>query len=1026
MIARLAVRHPVSVIMIFLGGMLLGLLALRRLPVDLLPDLDAPRVAVLLRSGDRPPDELEDRYARQLETALATLSKVVSVRTISSTGRVLAIVEYEWNADMDFALLDVQAMAGRLATDRDVDSLVVKRFDPASEPIMVMALEPPEGSDDVDLDRLRRLADERIARSLERVPGVALVQVAGGRRREVRVTIEPHRLESLGLDAERLVSLLQQANAQASGGTVEEAGRVYVIKGLGELTSIDDVRALPVSAGSGDETSRPLRLGDIADVRWEDAPVRGLVTVNGREGVSLSLYKEAGENTVAVSDRARKAVGELAGELGGHRLVVVTDQARYVREAVVEVEKAAVLGGILSIAVLLFFLKSARALLLITLAIPLSVILIFPLFLAFHLSLNVMTLGGIALGTGIVIDNAIVVLEAIFRRIEEGEDPFDAAERGTTEVAAAITAATLTASVVFLPVLFLHGIAAELFRDLALSVVLQLACSLGVALLLVPTLAARLFRKGSVISWGGEGLARPYEKWLRGALRRKALVVAVAVLSVVAAVALAPRLGLDFLPKTDTGELTARLVLPEGSRVSITREAAERLEAAARAAFPGQIAEAHAELGEAVREDLVLSEQVPAENRGVLRLRLVETRTVSTDSVEAVLEQAAAAIPGLKLRLESSDVVLGRIAQSGPPVRVEMRGQDLEALEHATRDAAEALSRRPELFNVRTSFDERRAEVRIVLDRAVAAGLGLTPDAVARQLRRQLGEESATSFREGDEERDVVVRAPEQSLRTLPALALEAPGGRRVTLGELAQLDVSSAPVSIERSRGSRVGAVTAQVASLASLGEAARAVESTLRQVRLPPGVRASVAGAETARRASFAELGMAVLLAITLVYMVLASLFESIVHPFTILLTLPTAGVGVVVALLLTHTPLSIPAFIGLVLLAGIAVNNGILLVDVANAQRAEGVPREEAIVRAGRLRLRAILMTSVTTILGALPLALGGRGSEMQAPLAIAIMGGLTSSTLLTLLVIPVAYDLLDRLRPGAAARSEAAPP
>lgn len=1019
MIPRFAVRHPVTVAMLFLAGTLLGILSLRRLPVDLLPDLDAPKVAVLLRSGDRPPEELEDRYARQLETALATLPEVTSVRSVTSTGRVLVIVELDWDADMDRALLDVQATATRLSTDRDVDSVVVRRFDPSSEPVMVLALRARDDEGEEGLDPLRRLAEDRVARALERLPGVALAQVAGGRRREAVVRFDPDRLEELGLDAERLALLIQQSNVEASGGTVEDRGRVHVIKGLGKLRDLEELASIPVApARAGDATSQPLHLDDVASVAWENAPVRGLVTIDGREGVSISVFKEAGENTIAVSDAVREALGGIGDDLGGRPITIVRDQADAVRRSIDDVEIAAIVGGLLSVLVLLFFLRSARALLLVALSIPVSIVLIFPVMQALGLSLNVMTLGGIALGTGIVIDNAIVVLEAIFRRLEAGEDPFEAAERGASEVGAAILAATLTLCVVFLPVVFLRGIAAEIFSDLALSVVIQLACSWAVAMLLMPSIAARLFRKGHVLSWGGgERLDASYERLVRGSLRRPLLVLGAAAASVAVAVALAPRVGAEFMPAADTGEVTAHVVLPEGSRAEITRQAAARLEDAVRSAFPGAVEVAHAEIGEAVREDLVLTEQVPAESRGILRIQLARERKVTTAQIERALESAARAVPGLGLRLEPADAVLSRLAQSGPPVRVEIRGQDLVAIERTTGDVARELARLPALFNVRSSFDERRAEMRIVLDRAVVAGLGLSPDDVARQLRRQLANESVTTFRPDGEDRDIVVRGGERSAANLRDTVLETSGGRRVRLAEIATVTVESAPVRIERSRGARLGVVTAHVAETSDLGAAAASVESSLRGMRLAPGLRAAITGAEQSRRASFGELGLAVILAIALVYMVMASLFESIVHPFTILLTLPTAGVGVVLALLLTSTPLSVPALIGIVMLAGIAVSNGILLVDVARRLREEGVPRQEAAARAGRLRLRAILMTSVTTVLGMLPLAWGGEGAQVQAPLAIAVMGGLTSSTLLTLFVIPAAFDMLERLRhPG----------
>lgn len=1020
MLARFAIRHPVTVAVLCAAAVLMGAVALRSLPIDLLPELDAPRIAVLVTSGDRPPDELEDAYARPLENALSTLPGVTSVRTITTVGRVLATVEYEWSADLDFALLDVQKQVAPLATDRDVESLVVRRFDPNAEPIVVVALTEEDGAG--DLDALRRLADDRIARSLERVPGVASVQVAGGRRREVTVTVDPHRLSAYGLTTDRLAGLLAQSNAEASGGTVEDRGRVHVIKGIGRFETLEDVASLPLPLARAGQTTAgaPLVLSDVADVAWEDAPLRGLVAVGNREGVSLSIYKEAGENTVEVSDRVGEALAALSADLRGLEASVVRDQADFIRTAIAEVRTAALLGSVLAIAVLALFLRHAGATFLIALAIPISIVATFAVMPAAGLTLNLMTLGGLALGAGMLVDNAIVVIEAIFRRLEEGEDPAAAAEHGTSEVGGAILASTLTHVVVFVPVVFLEGLAAKLFFGLAATVSISLLCSLAVAFLVVPAAAARMFTRESVRRAREESAwISGYVETLRGVLDRKGAILVATAALVAAAVVVVPTLPREFLPSADSGEVTARLLMPEGTRATVTGEAAARLVSTLEATLPGVVQASVAEIGEAVREEATLTEDVPSENRGVLRLRLVPPaeREVASDRVIDVLDRASEQVEGLVLRFDPSDAVLGRVLQSGPPVRVELRGQDPVALERATRAAAEAVAALPELFDVHSSFEDRRAEVRLELDRVLAAGLGFTPDTLARQLRQRLGAEAATTFRQGDEERDVTLRAPSQSLETLPHLLLDAPSGERVRLGDIAKVEVVSAPTSIQRSLGARLGVVTAQVASGASLGPAAARAVAAVEALDLPAGVRVQVGGAEAQRRASFSQLVFAAILGIVLVYMVMASLFESLVHPFTILFTLPTAAVGVVGALAAAGHGISVASLLGAEMLAGIAVSNGILLVDVTGQLRARGLARREALLEAARLRVRPILMTSLTTILGMVPMALEiGEGSGLRAPLAIAVSGGLLTSTLLTLVVVPVAYDLLDRLRPG----------
>ncbi|MEM7244629.1 MAG: efflux RND transporter permease subunit [Acidobacteriota bacterium] len=1032
MIPRFAVSHPVTVLMIFAAAALLGYLSLRELPVDLLPELQAPRIAVLVRAGDRPPEELEDRYAEYLEAQLSTLPDVRSVRTTCATGRVLVTIEQDWDTEMDFALLQVEKRVSILRTDRDVDSVTVSRFDPSDEPVVVLALSLKGDAEDelVELDRLRLLAEDRVARILETVEGVASVQVAGGRQARVGVVAERHRLRALGLSFDGLRGNISAGNAEASGGTVEDGGKVHVIKGLGRFHAIEDIAGLPVQ-GSGDG-SKPRRLDEVATVEWESAPLSGLVTVDGKEGLSLSIFKEADANTVAVSDAVTAAVAEIAPQLTDANLQVVTDQATFIREAITQVQWAALAGIVLAIFVLLVFLRRLVAVVLVALAIPLSVVTTLALMGLADLSLNLMTLGGLALGAGMLIDNAIVVLEAIVARLEGGSSPREAAIEGASEVAAAIFAATLTTCVVFVPVAFLEGLAAELFTDLAFTVAFSLIASLGVALLLLPMAAARFFKaRGGRTGGAGRGAST-----FRGLLRRPFLIVLVTGVLLFFGWQRAQRLGLDFLPTADPGLVVVELLLPEGHRVTVTREAARVLEDALTQSVGSAVATTLAELGESVREEIALTDEVPSQNRGLLRIRLVprEERNVTTEQVIGLLEKAAESVEGLSIRFRPTDPVLSRLLDRGPPIAFELRGQELDALEEGCRRLSEELAKQESVFNVRHGFEDRRAELRLQVDRIMAAGLGLTPDQLGERLRQRLGDQAVTDFRDKGELRNVVLRAPRLDLDGLSNIVLDTPSGEPVRLRDIARLEVVTAPTQVERRPGTRTARVTAQVLPGESLGGASAEAYERLTAVPLPPGLQLEQVGAEKERAESFRQLLFAVALAIALVYMVLASLFESLVHPFTILFTLPTAGLGVIAALDLAQTPFSVPALLGAVMLAGIAVNNGILLVDLTGQLRRRGLSRLDAVVAASSARLRPILMTSLTTVLAMLPLALpaevlsqvpglalGGEGSELRAPMALTVIGGLLASTVLTLVLVPAVYLLLDRLRPNAETQS-----
>ena len=1017
-LVRLAASRPVAVSMVFLAVLVAGYLSWGRLPIDLLPDIASPKVVVSVTAGDRAPEEMEEKFGEPIESRLVTVRHMAGVSSISRNGRILVTVEFHWNTDMDLALIDVQKAVGELASDPDVDTLTVQRFDPRAAPILTLAL-VPGASAPLDLDQLRRLARDQIQRGLERIEGVAEVRLLGGRTREVWVVPDRYRLKAFGLTTDDVESRIRAANVDTPGGTLEEGATLYAVRGLGRFRGLDDVAAVTVGWRVPDPASAtaelvPVRLGDVAEVRHGEAEIENMVVVDGREGVSLALYKEAGANTVQVTRRVQEALGRLAEDVPGVELRVVGAQARYVEQAITEVEQAAAVGIALAVVVLLLFLRSLAPTAIVGVAIPVSIVATLVMMFAADLTLNVMTLGGLALGAGMLVDNAIVVVESIFRHLEKGRDRWTAVVEGAAEVGGAITASTLTTVVVFVPIVFIEGVAARLFEEQALTVGFSLLASLLVALVLIPMLAARWLLPRPA---GSDERHPLLGRAVAACLRARVAVVVVAALLFGGAMLAARRIGTEFLPQADQGELAIKLRLAEGTRVESTAAAVATVEQAVRECLGDAVEGIYGEIGLLPEDPHLLREESTGENSATLRLALAPSaHRRSVPALIAVLDPVLTRLPAEVSYQTDTTGLSDTIGVGAAPLTVEVRGRDLETLRGATEDVRRALASVPSLYNVVTSFQQGPPELRLELDRVTAAGLGLELDTIASQIRTRIDGTRVTSFQADDDERWVVVRFPQVDARDLPSIELDAPGRGPVLLSDVARAEPGEGAREIYRKDQGRLGTVGAHVRDGVTFSRAVADVRRAIAEVTLPPGYRAAVGGEEAERSATFRQLGLAALLAVGLIYMVLASLFESLVHPFTIMLTVPLALIGVVGGLLVRGLPFGVMAAIGTILLAGIAVNGSIVLVDHVTHLRRRGVAREQALVEAAKVRLRPILMTSLTTMLALVPLALGvGTGASLRAPLAVAVIGGLLTSTVMTLFVVPCLYSLLDDLRP-----------
>ena len=1034
--------------MIVCGILLLGLVSLNRLGTDLLPDLDSPRVVVALESGAKSPREMEDMYAERLEAQFGTVRHIREVSSVSYVGRIVVTAEFAWHTDMDFALLEVHKQVAAYSGDREVDNVVVARFDPRQLPVLTFGV---IGSPGQDLDALRRIGEDTVKRRLEGLEGVATARVSGGRERQVVIEPDPYLLKSHGLTFAGLRQLIQAANIDASGGEIEDNERMYIVHAAGAFKGLDDIREVTVGYQTpdapGTRTSDaefvaenvPVTLSEVADVRYEYKEVRSSVRLNGEECVGVSVYKEADENTVRVVDAVKEELAKIERDVGEVTIVVADDQARFIKTALREVYQTTAYGVILAILVLYVFLRNFRTTMIVCLAFPISIIATFNLMYFFELTLNIMTLGGLALGAGMLVDSAIVVVENIFRHRQMGTPLFESAVAGTSEVASAITAATITTVVVFLPIVFVRGIAGELFKEQAITVAFSLLCSLVVALAVIPAAASKYL----TIKETNLGKVARYPVFAAavGKCVDHKFLVALLVLALGGtAVYLVPQIGNEFVPAGDEGQFMIDMRLPEGTRIETTEGYVHQVERIIEAAAGNAVSTVFARIGQTEDEMAVLEQEVSGENTAKLsvvmarrespegfwgqwaeRLGLIDLIGANGDRVSS--ETLVAAIdPGIRTlpRIEANYVLHESTLQQTigigeAPIVVRLRGPNLDTLQALTDTVATRMAELPEIYNVRTSFEGGHPEVEIVLDKLLAARFGLDTEQVAAIVRQKVDGEIVGDFVADDEQRDIEMKFTEMSLRDLHGIEIENSQNALLTLTDIAELNVIEGPRTIERHEQQRAGVVMASPAKGTPFSDGVAAVRTALAGVPAPPHYRIEVAGEEERRAESFRALGLAMILAIVLVYMVLAGQFESLLHPFVILLTVPLAGIGVVFAFFLLGRPFNVMAYIGAIMLAGIAVNDSIVLVDFINQLRRRGAARREAILEAVQTRLRPIVMTSLTTILVLLPLSLGiGESARLRAPMAIAVIAGLCASTILTLFVIPAVYALLDGLK------------
>ena len=1020
-LSQFSVHHPIFTVMIFLIVIILGFVAFTRLPIDLMPDITYPTLSVSTSYGNASPEEMEELITRPIEEALAAVPGVEEISSSSSEGSSNVRVSFAWGTDLEEASNDIRDRLDRIISSlpEEVERPRLRKFDPASFPILILG-----ASSDLDPIQTRRLIDDQIKYRIERVPGVASLDIWGGLQREIHVNLYTDKIKALGLPLDLILNKIRSENVDVPAGTIERGNFEVLIRTPGVYTSLDEIRDTVVATRDG----VPIQVKEIASVEDSWQKIRRIVRVNGKPGIRLSISKQSGKNTVEVAQAVLEEIDRVQQDIPQITLTPIIDSSKYIQNSISNVGRAALYGGLLAVLVLLFFLRNFRSTTVIATAIPISIIATFALIYFGGFTLNIMTLGGLALGIGMLVDNAIVVLENIYRLQESGDSPLKAAINGTGEVTSAIIASTLTTLAVFLPLIFLRGMSGIMFKQLSYVIAFSLFCSLVVALTLVPMLSSKVLRvtkidnptkqslKMKLFRVTGQffiTLENKYKELLHYALDHRLLVLGIAALLFTGSLFLTRLVGSEFMPAADEGEVRVSGEMEVGTRLGVMEEKFNTVAAIVQREVP--------EIKSVVESIGGSGFRASGSHVGEMRISLVpqSQRSRSSEEIATDLRPKLSGIPGFIPRIRSGQgLFFLRMGQSGGDrVQIEVRGYDLEIADALARQVMSLVEEVEGITDAQLSREIGTPEEIILIDRQKAADMKLTVSQIANTLQTFLTGTRASNYREAGDEfwiRVKVKDAEQMSLDDLLDLTLTNSEGQPVMLRNVVNVQPRRGPVLIQRKDQERVITVTANISGR-DMGSIISDIRDRLQTIPVPRDFLILFTGDYEEQQKAFRELFFGLILALMLVYMVMASLYESLRDPFVVMFSIPLAAIGVILILFLTNTTFNVQSYIGCIMLGGIVVNNAILLVDYTNLlRRRDKMPLREAIEEAGRRRLRPILMTATTTIFALIPLALGlQEGGEAQAPMARAVIGGLLSSTLITLVIIPVVYSVFEEM-------------
>lgn len=1017
---KFAVNRPVTMIIMVSVLLILGFFTYSKLTVDLLPEMELPVAAIITSYGGAGPEEVESGVTKLLESALTTVSNVDTIQSISTAGQSIIIMMFKWGTDMDAAGIEIKDSIGYVEgfLPSGVEDPMVVKMDPTMMPIMQI------GVSGEDLEQVQEIAEEVIEPRLSRIPEVASVIITGGQDREVKVEVDPVRLENYGLTLSQVAQVLQMENFNMSSGKVTRGDREYYVRNMQEFETVEDIRNVAILTPTG----ASLRLGDIATVTDGYKEMEQYTRVNHKEAVGIHIMKQTDANTVKTSELVRKELAKIQQERNlDFEVDVVYDAASYVQRSINSTIRMIFEGALLAVLVLFLFLRNMRSTLIIFTSIPLSIIATFIMMYFYGTTLNLITMGGLALGVGRIVDDSIVVFENIYRHRSLGLSPMEAAITGASEVGGAILAATMTFIAVFLPMVFVEGLASIVFSPMAMTISFAILCSLLVALTIIPLMSSRILtdqsmqrtRTGSgrifdiMQGFGNwiDNLGERYKVLLQACLNHRRRVIIIVTLLMVASCAAIPLVGAEFLPTTDSGEISVSIETDKGSSLDDTDEIVRQVEARIL-----DIPEVETVFTSVGSTGTMLMSMGGGSNNSTLYVKLCpkNERQRGVEIVAEEIRQKLAGLAGAKYSVSVMDSTSSMGMGSSSPVVVRISGDDLDVLKELSTEVADIVRSTPGTREVTSSLTDGNPEVQIRIDRDRAAAYGLTPMQVASEIKSAMDGTVATRYKVEGEEIDVRVSYASGSYNDMDYLTnmtILTPQGAVVKLSQIATFELAQGPVQIIREDQVRKAEVTADLLNR-DLNSVMTDIQARVAQMNLPAGYEISYGGENEEMMESFASLAIALLLAILLVYSVMAVQYESFFNPFVIMFSVPTCIIGVVFGLLVTGRAFSITAFIGVIMLVGIAVSNAIVYVDYLKQLRERGMERNAAIVEAGRVRLRPILMTAFTTILAMLPMAIGlGEGAELIAPLATVVIGGLLASTLITLVLVPVVYSIFD---------------
>lgn len=996
--------------MIVLAIIALGVVSVRSLVVDLFPKIDLPVAVIATTYEDAAPQEVENLVSRPIESAISSVEGINTIQSQSQSGNSLVLMMFNNGVDLDQALLDVRERVDQVKNmlpDQTGDPNIM-RFSPDQLPVMWLSLTGKDAA------VLTELADNQIAPFFERQEGVASVTIDGAKEREIQLILDEAKLQQYGVSPQLITQAVSSQNRSVSVGSVEKGNKDLQLRVVGEYKSLEDIKKTLIQSPTGAK----LHVEDVATVEDTYKKSTSETLVNGEPAVVLSIMKKTDANTVAVADEILNNLDEINNKLASDvKLDVVIDTSEFIKLSIDSVIKNILIGGVIAIFVLLLFLKSIRATIVIGLSIPIAVISTFALMYFTGQTLNVLTLGGLALGLGMMVDSSIVILENIYSYRQRGYSLFESATKGASELAPAVIASTTTTLVVFLPIVYVEGIASDLFTPLALTVSFSLIASLVVAVTLVPMLSSKLLARAMENHgrryWFNRLLERMnngYARALKRVLKYRKTTVTVTILAIVGSLVLIPFIGAEFIPAADEGQMEVTVETAPGSSLehvqTITDQVNEKLEkyeSVIETNFVTIGSGGFGMGGSSGNKTSFMMQLVPSDERD-------KTTTEIVQDINADLQS----IVGAEIKVNESH---GDMSM-GDPITIELNGPDHDTLRELADDVVSEISTVDGIYNPETAANEAVPQMHIVVEKEKAALYGLTQDDILSQVQMQFTGQVATTYREEGQEMNVTLLYPEderQEISDLQDMKVTSQEGTTVPLEEVAEFKEVQGPVSLLRQNQQPQMNVTSDIVDR-DLGSVLQDVETTLKDMEkgFPEGYSYNIGGQAEDMVESFADLAKALVFSIFLVYAVMAIQFENFLFPFIIMFSMPTMVVGVLGGLFITGLPLSIPGFIGIIMLAGIVVNNSIVLVDYINILRRRGIERYEAIIQAGKSRLRPILMTTLTTILGMVPIGLAlGEGAEMQQPLAITIIFGLGVSSIFTLLLIPVVYTFFDDL-------------